>query len=60
LTGDGERLTIRVTVVLKKIIQVNKLQTGMDQIDVKDAWKTLWEWRWLYANGFERKYFYMS
>lgn len=27
--------------VLKQIIQVNKLQPGMDQIDVKDAWKNL-------------------
>ena len=27
--------------VLKQIIQVNKLQQGMDQIDVKDAWKNL-------------------
>lgn len=27
--------------VLRQIIQVNKLQPGMDQIDVKDAWKNL-------------------
>ncbi len=27
--------------VLKQIIQVNKLQPGMDQIDVKGAWKNL-------------------
>jgi hypothetical protein len=27
--------------VLKQIIQVNKLQSGMDQIDVKDAWCNL-------------------
>jgi hypothetical protein len=27
--------------VLKEIIQANKLQSGMDQIDVKDAWKNL-------------------
>jgi hypothetical protein len=27
--------------VLKQIIQVNKLQPGMDQIDVKEAWKNL-------------------
>ncbi len=27
--------------VLKQIIQVNKLQPGMDQIDVKDAWANL-------------------
>ena len=27
--------------ILKEIIQVNKLQPGMDQIDVKDAWKNL-------------------
>ncbi|MFT5251193.1 MAG: hypothetical protein ACI87N_000165 [Flavobacteriales bacterium] len=27
--------------VLKQIIQVNKLQPGMDQIDVKDAWSNL-------------------
>jgi hypothetical protein len=41
LTSDGERLNNQSTVgdVLKQIIQVNKLQPGMDQIDVKDAWK---------------------
>lgn len=27
--------------VLQQIIQVNKLQPGMDQIDVKDAWGNL-------------------
>jgi hypothetical protein len=27
--------------VLKQIIQTNKLQPGMDQIDVKDAWSNL-------------------
>ena len=27
--------------ILKEIIQVNKLQPGMDQIDVKEAWKNL-------------------
>jgi len=27
--------------ILKEIIQVNKLQPGMDQISVKDAWKNL-------------------
>ena len=27
--------------ILKEIIQVNKLQPGMDQISVSDAWKTL-------------------
>ncbi len=27
--------------VLKQIIQVNKLQSGMDQIDVKEAWANL-------------------
>jgi hypothetical protein len=27
--------------VLKEIIQVNKLQTGMDQIAVKDTWKNI-------------------
>ncbi|WP_264563550.1 DUF721 domain-containing protein [Flavobacterium sp. N3904] len=27
--------------VLKQIIEVNKLQPGMDQIDVKEAWLTL-------------------
>jgi hypothetical protein len=43
LTGDGKRLNNQSTVgdVLKQIIQVNKLQSGMDQIDVKDAWCNL-------------------
>jgi hypothetical protein len=27
--------------VLKEIIQINKLQPGMDQVSVKEAWKTL-------------------
>ena len=27
--------------VLKEIIQVNKLQPGIDQVSVKDAWKNL-------------------
>lgn len=27
--------------ILQQIIQVNKLQGGMDQIDVKEAWKNL-------------------
>ncbi|KAF2509263.1 MULTISPECIES: DUF721 domain-containing protein [Flavobacterium] len=27
--------------VLKQIIQTNKLQSGMDEIDVRDAWKQL-------------------
>ncbi|MBF7090099.1 DUF721 domain-containing protein [Flavobacterium sp. ALJ2] len=27
--------------ILQKIIQVNKLQPGMDQIDVKEAWRQL-------------------
>lgn len=27
--------------ILQQIIQVNKLQPGMDQIDVKEAWKNL-------------------
>lgn len=27
--------------ILKQIIAVNKLQPGMDQIDVKEAWKNL-------------------
>jgi hypothetical protein len=39
----AKRLNNLITVwdVLKQIIQVNKLQPGMDQIDVKDAWKSL-------------------
>lgn len=38
-----KRLNNQSTVgdVLKHIIQDNKLQPGMDQIDVKDAWKNL-------------------
>ena len=27
--------------VLKQIIEVNKLQAGMDQIDVREAWRNL-------------------
>ncbi|KIA99712.1 MULTISPECIES: DUF721 domain-containing protein [unclassified Flavobacterium] len=27
--------------ILQRIIQVNKLQPGMDQIDVKEAWRQL-------------------
>ena len=27
--------------ILKQIIEVNKLQPGMDQIDVKEAWRSL-------------------
>ncbi|MCR4032263.1 MULTISPECIES: DUF721 domain-containing protein [Flavobacterium] len=30
-----------ISAVLQQIIQVNKLQPGMDQIDVRDAWKNL-------------------
>jgi hypothetical protein len=39
----AKRLNNQSTVgdVLKQIIQVNKLQSGMDQIDVKDAWCNL-------------------
>ena len=39
----AKRLSNQSTVgdVLKQIIQVNKLQPGMDQIDVKEAWKNL-------------------
>ncbi|HQZ23939.1 MAG TPA: DUF721 domain-containing protein [Flavobacterium sp.] len=39
----AKRLNNQSTVgdVLKHIIQDNKLQPGMDQIDVKDAWKNL-------------------
>ena len=39
----AKRLSNQSTVgdVLKQIIQVNKLQPGMDQIDVKEAWKCL-------------------
>lgn len=28
-----------ISAILKQIIQDNKLQSGMDQIDVKEAWK---------------------
>lgn len=39
----AKRLSNQSTVgdVLKHIIQVNKLQPGMDQIDVKEAWQNL-------------------
>ena len=39
----AKRLNNQSTIgdVLKHIIQDNKLQPGMDQIDVKDAWKNL-------------------
>jgi len=39
----AKRLNNQSTVgdVLKQIIQDNKLQPGMDQIDVKQAWKNL-------------------
>jgi hypothetical protein len=39
----SKRLSNQSTVgdVLKQIIQVNKLQPGMDQIDVKEAWQNL-------------------
>ncbi len=39
----AKRLSNQSTVgdVLKKIIQVNKLQPGIDQIDVKEAWQNL-------------------
>ena len=39
----AKRLNNQRTVgdVLKQIIQVNKLQHGMDQIDVREAWKNL-------------------
>ncbi|MBK0369914.1 DUF721 domain-containing protein [Flavobacterium agrisoli] len=30
-----------ISEVLQEIIQVNKLQPGMDQIDVKEAWRQL-------------------
>jgi hypothetical protein len=44
----AKRLNNQSTVgdVLKQIIQVNKLQSGMDQIDVKDAWCNLMEMVW--------------
>jgi hypothetical protein len=44
----AKRLNNQSTIgdVLKQIIQVNKLQPGMDQIDVKDAWKKSYgQWR---------------
>lgn len=39
----AKRLSNQSTIgdVLKEIIQVNKLQPGMDQIDAKEAWKNL-------------------
>jgi hypothetical protein len=39
----AKRLNNESTVgdILQRIIQVNKLQPGMDQIDVKDAWRQL-------------------
>ncbi len=39
----AKRLNNQSTVgdVLKHIIQVNKLQPGIDQIDARDAWKNL-------------------
>ncbi len=39
----AKRLNNQSTVgdVLKQIIQTNKLQPGMDQIEVRDAWKNL-------------------
>ena len=39
----AKRLSNQSTVgdVLKQIIQVNKLQPGIDQIDVKEAWQNL-------------------
>ncbi|WGK93872.1 MULTISPECIES: DUF721 domain-containing protein [Flavobacterium] len=39
----AKRLSNQSTVgdVLKQIIQVNKLQSGMDQMDVKGAWQNL-------------------
>ncbi|TDP02405.1 DUF721 domain-containing protein [Flavobacterium sp. 245] len=39
----AKRLNSESTIgaVLQQIIQVNKLQPGMDQIDVKDAWANL-------------------
>ncbi|AWK07223.1 DUF721 domain-containing protein [Flavobacterium crocinum] len=30
-----------ISAVLQQIIEVNKLQAGMDQIDVREAWKNL-------------------
>lgn len=39
----AKRLNNQSTIgdVLKQIIEVNKLQSGMDQIDVREAWKNL-------------------
>ena len=39
----AKRLNNQSTIgdVLQQIIQVNKLQPGMDQIDVKEAWRQL-------------------
>ena len=39
----AKRLNNQCTIgdILKQIIEVNKLQSGMDQIDVKDAWRNL-------------------
>lgn len=39
----AKRLNNQSTVgdILQQIIQVNKLQPGMDQIDVREAWKNL-------------------
>jgi hypothetical protein len=39
----AKRLNNQSTVgdILQQIIQVNKLQPGMDQIDVKEAWRQL-------------------
>ncbi|OXA77592.1 Protein of unknown function [Flavobacterium aquidurense] len=39
----AKRLNSQSTIgdVLNQIIQVNKLQPGMDQIDVKEAWRQL-------------------
>ena len=39
----AKRLNNQSTIgdVLKQIIQSNKLQPGMDQIDVREAWKNL-------------------
>lgn len=39
----AKRLNNQSTIgdILQQIIQVNKLQPGMDQIDVKEAWRQL-------------------
>ncbi|HQE34166.1 MAG TPA: DUF721 domain-containing protein, partial [Flavobacterium alvei] len=39
----AKRLNNQSTIgaILNEIIQVNKLQPGMDQIDVREAWKNL-------------------